>query len=292
MKEIAEFVSDDGILERRVPQGGWSAPSSVVLDDSEKWLLWGALKKGRPWTTIKYPKEGILEEFIGLADAEPKDFLRYARKWGVLMRCKHDLSNGLETYGILPHENTCRRCHKLFWNWAENREAYPLPCEPLSLWRKYSLELRAIIRVAGMLRLNQKGRDEDWELLLKPFKKYNFKRRKIDLTLIIQNWARKARLRIMFEWDDYRDPCLTLGGGLLPSLALQMILAVSRTDAIVLCNFCGKPYFPKRTPNPNRRSYCSDCGIKAAWRDAQRERRKKLRSEKSTVLSETRPRRK
>lgn len=277
MKEIAELVRDGGILERRVPQGGWRAPSVVILDKSEKWLLWGALKEGHPWTTVKYPKEGMLEEFIGLADAEPKEILRYARKWGVLMRCKHGRPFALEVVGL--EKETCKKCHLLFMEFVESRDSIPPPTESLSLWRRYSQEIGAILRIAGNLHRGENASDKDWDFILKPYRKlgYSLSKRSYDLGWIIQDWSQKANLKIVFEWNIHQDPLLILGGGLLPNLALQMILAITRTDSMVLCSSCGQPYIPKRAPNPNRRHYCSNCGINAAWRTAQRDRRLKAR---------------
>src|SRR5680860_1663918 len=115
MPEVHEFVGGDGSLERRVSQGGWRAPSVVVLDESKEWLLWGALPEKGPWTSIKHPKEGMLEEFLELGDADPKRILRYSRKWGVLMRCKHGLPFTFEIWGLKAAKNeACGQCHQLF----------------------------------------------------------------------------------------------------------------------------------------------------------------------------------
>ena len=61
------------------------------------------------------------------------------------------------------------------------------------------------------------------------------------------------------------------------ALALQIMLALAGSAGIAICASCGKTFPPSRRPNPNRKSYCKSCGIKAAWRDAQARRRQSQR---------------
>lgn len=58
-------------------------------------------------------------------------------------------------------------------------------------------------------------------------------------------------------------------------IATQLALVVARRRAIALCDGCGRLFEVGRQPRSDRARYCKDCGIKAAWRDAQRRHRAK-----------------
>jgi DNA-directed RNA polymerase subunit RPC12/RpoP len=56
---------------------------------------------------------------------------------------------------------------------------------------------------------------------------------------------------------------------LIGAVAVQLLFDCSRTDGLAVCTSCGTPFLPgPRRPRRDRNIYCSDCGIKAASRDA------------------------
>jgi hypothetical protein len=65
--------------------------------------------------------------------------------------------------------------------------------------------------------------------------------------------------------------------GLGSALALQIMTLACQSRGIAICSGCAGPFTPKRRPSPTRESYCPKCGTRAAWRDAQRRRRQRLR---------------
>ena len=281
------------ILERMVPSGSWLAPNSVELDKKKKGLYWGAIpREGKKWMEFRTPKEGMLEEFVQLANSSPEKILRYAKRWGVLMRCPHGLPFALDTQGIEVSE-LCQRCWAKFSKWLvvdpEERVSFePIPVrEPIDLWRRYAREAQSILGLATDLHRDRLGSTEDWGVLLKQYDSDHHlaKRRKAlptsliaqraDLAKIIQRWPNQGKVRILFKWNADQEPEITYGGGFLGALAIQIMLAVSRAHSFVICSACGTPFAPKRKPNPNRRRYCNQCGKQAAWRDAKRVERQK-----------------
>jgi len=76
-------------------------------------------------------------------------------------------------------------------------------------------------------------------------------------------------VRPRLDWSTPK-PAVQLGGyGLIGALAVQLLFDCSRTDGLAVCTSCGTPFLPgPRRPRRDRNIYCSDCGIKAATRDA------------------------
>jgi hypothetical protein len=89
------------------------------------------------------------------------------------------------------------------------------------------------------------------------------------LSMVLDKWVERGGVRpSVFLRDERRS--IRLGGyGLLGALAVQLVFDVCRTDGLAVCSSCGTPYLPpKRRPRQDRNSYCPDCGLKAALRDA------------------------
>ena len=89
------------------------------------------------------------------------------------------------------------------------------------------------------------------------------------LSMVLDKWVERGGVRpSVFLRDERRS--IRLGGyGLLGALAVQLVFDVCGTDGLAVCSSCGTPYLPpKRRPRQDRNSYCPDCGLKAAVRDA------------------------
>ena len=77
------------------------------------------------------------------------------------------------------------------------------------------------------------------------------------------------RRRPRLEWGT-GNPQVQLGGdGLIGALAVQLFFACSQTGGLALCASCGTPFLPTgRRRRKDLNAYCSECGLKAALRDA------------------------
>jgi hypothetical protein len=89
------------------------------------------------------------------------------------------------------------------------------------------------------------------------------------LAEVLNNWLELAGVRPRLDWSAAK-PAVQLGGhGLIGALAVQLLVDFSRTDGLAVCTSCGTPFLPgPRRPRRDRNIYCSDCGLKAATRDA------------------------
>ena len=119
-----------------------------------------------------------------------------------------------------------------------------------------------------------------------------------DISVAVNGWLELGHVLPLFSWGGTGPALVTLGArvswfnresqaewlpnmpllqgtSLFGALAVQLLMAVSRTGGLAICSGCGAPYVPKRRPNPRRRRYCPQCGLKAAWRDAQAAQRRR-----------------
>jgi hypothetical protein len=81
--------------------------------------------------------------------------------------------------------------------------------------------------------------------------------------------AQGGRLRRVMAAGTDRDH-----GGLFAALAAELLSVIPEPWGVFLCTSCGVVTIPQRRPSRGRR-YCEKCGIRAAWRDAQRRFRAK-----------------
>lgn len=281
--ELAGMLrSDLTSLERPVPNGGWYAPTVVHLDKTANWIIWGDLPKHpRPWMQERRPGPRMLEDFIRLSEATAERFLEYAGQWGVLMHCEHGLSYGL------VRDPGCNKCQIAFTKLIE--QGSPLLQEPVALWRQYAREMKSILNLAAALHKEEKTNMEDWRVILSRYPDdYYLKKmskpqsqslvnQQSHLASVIRDWALHADVQILFNWNPYQSPSITLGGNLLAALVIQLMCAVRRIDGLAICSYCGQPFLPT-----NRRSrYCPNCGIHAAWQKASQKYRTTIHYKKN-----------
>jgi hypothetical protein len=86
------------------------------------------------------------------------------------------------------------------------------------------------------------------------------------LTGAVRQWLEMGDVAVAFSWT--KVPAIRFGSySLFGALALQVALAVARSQGLAVCMSCGRAYPPTRRPAPNRNNYCQDCGKAAAKRD-------------------------
>jgi hypothetical protein len=96
------------------------------------------------------------------------------------------------------------------------------------------------------------------------------------VTFAVNSWLDWGRARPHVVWNSPTPTIeLTTGGlleadRLLGALALQLAYAVARSEGVATCFACGRFYTPRRRPAARRRSFCPDCGLRAAWRTSKR----------------------
>ena len=211
---------------------------------------------------------GMFQTFIELDGKDAEAYCAYASRWGVFRLCKHDLPHmhnwptGTNKWGCRPRGTTLRQ-----W-------------EPLGLWRKVVAQFRACLAITAAIQMEKKGSADAWRALGHDAPPSQLSKRTTMLRSTINGVLYLGGVHPGLEYVDgsFRTMFQTAGGNLFGALALQLLLAVSRTDGLAHCSACGNPFvFTGRRPNPNRRCYCPSCGLPAAQRDASRAYRARLR---------------
>jgi hypothetical protein len=260
--QTAGLSSEKFALHRPVPTGCYYIPDVQ-------------LRRGRLyWSTARRihevrPGPGLLEGFVALADAPAEDILTYARKWGVLEICRHNLPVGHKS--CVPRR--ARGAGGGFW-------------EPIESWRQLARAARAVLNIAAQVDRGRKGAPENWETLMgfkeikrSPLMEFADARHKLAFVL---NWLiGAAQIRPFVDavrsgWGLRYDGWTQMGGLLFANIVMQLMLAVTHTEDIAHCSGCGDAFLPTRRPNPNRRSYCPKCREAGVpLRDAARDYRRR-----------------
>jgi hypothetical protein len=236
----------------------WLVPPDVRLDGEK--LCYGEFGRGVS-SRGNPPTVKLLTDFLALADAPPGQIERYAKRCGVLGLCQHQADQNSPL--VLGHQycpdlgdEPCRFLH----------------AEPLESWRRYARLFRALLDQAAILRKRRRLRtrskrahDEVEELL-----------RHCDWVVRYFGCLRPVLVVENGKFD------IKLGGrflstGLTAALTTQLLFTLAGALDIRPCSSCGKLFFLRRRPRKGENSYCLNCGIRAAWRDASRRKREAAR---------------
>jgi len=275
-----------GGVDRPVPPGEWLR--LPIWGTAKGYLLYGrhpyhfppGHKSGNPRLPKAKASPGLLNGFVTLAEASDDAIVKFAKRWGPLALCeKHGLP-----YTHLPVKG--KWCGQLktrvvsFRDEKLGRMVKGEGCrESLASWREYAGQARATLSLAANIHQERLGNLEDWskfpgyEKVVESIRKSESKKRALRqeqwlLGQVINDWLRWGTVAPKFEWDT-DTPRLTLSGTWLAgALALQLAMAVSRTEGLAFCSNCGRGYVPTRRPRVNVRNYCEDCGRSAAMRYA------------------------
>jgi hypothetical protein len=222
----------------------------------------------------------LLSQFLDLCDAADEKVLRYARRYGALGLGRRDESD----------------IHRFL--------------EPVTIWRGLAHQFRALLNIGAKLNQSTRPTRDDWMELdgtryergLVP-KPWEFTGRegaylaRHELQILLRSLIDRFKVRPRIWWNhqinqwqidlDSAGPSSNLPG----LLTIQLMLTLADKDGFAVCSACHRSYIPKRRPNPERRNYCPNCGIRASWKDAARERRARLREErKGNAQKKTRKR--
>lgn len=261
----------------------WREAERIQVGDW--WVLDGAI--ARRAILIRQDAEkkgrGILDEFLRLCDASDQAILDYARTWGVLELCAHNLPARHE-FSIhnalrLPKPLAVRSSPHVP-NPANLRACLPTRTEPLSTWRFFSAQCKALLNIAGDLQRARAGRDVDWNNLLRPgiHPGPSVAAERLCLRDAVDGWLQLGHIKPTV--DDVSGALTWTGADLFGELAVQVALAVNAMDGRVFCIVCGKPYQPKRRVTRRGFNYCPDpnCQRQASAQRAQRYRNRKRSS--------------
>jgi hypothetical protein len=254
------------------------------------------------------PGPTLLEEFVRLADGPDMAIANYARKWGVLGICRHGLPRTHRRTAVGTHSD----CNLLLY---ESDSNFPdqMGWEPLEAWRDFALKAQSILDVAAVLYEGGVVEDEKvacgFEDVFPVEKHLPFERRRRiqmdSLSVEINAWLAVGDVRCLISPNGLKGLSVTFGSArwswapserkirmfnnvdcqgttLFGALGVQLLMAASRQRGLAVCAECGKQYSPSRRPDPNRNSYCADCGINAAQRAASRRYRARVKRKRKS----------
>ena len=264
-----------------VPIGQIRAPPlGKVLDTSIAGLATRSERRKPP---------DLLERFCLIAESEDTDaaIVAFARRWGLLGLCEH----GLPSEGLCNGHSTCTPCG---WTGTESFDH----------WRRLARAFESMLRIGLALNRGKPGENADWELaadglcgdageellghwwaegIAPRLNDVEITRRttkglrvaRIDYAILMQRLIEISHLQPEFgisgrNWNIEMGSTESMSN--MPAiLTAQLILRVGSSGKQIKCSACRRWFIPRR----NQRMYCDRCGIRAAWRAADRKRRAK-----------------
>lgn len=270
--------------------GTWQVPSGFKIEP-------GCLTWQQPGGRLVTSSTMMLDEFVLLTDADDRDILRFARRWGVLAICAQ--------HG-LPSSHLPRR----YIEWLNGEGALCRPAggiaspfyEPLSAWRYYAAVAVSVLDISARLgaATPRPGPEKLWEPLIdflpggivpgvvggrlaveRARRLAPVNEQRSLLAEVVQRWLTLGDVQVQYAWRGDR-PHFDLGGGnLFGALGTQLALAVARKDGLAICDECGCFFVPKRAARPGAPRRCPNCRDRAAKRESARRRRARERGDSS-----------
>jgi len=209
----------------------------------------------------------VLPRFVGLAQADTRAILAFARTHGVLGLCKHGRP--------AVHREDCMG---MFAESESYEEPTEWQAEPLTHWRRYATVAGEMVRMSSMI---HKGEFVDNNLgglaardSLPIFElSFDFKSPHEALEHMVNVWLDEGVVRPTFEWskEGGRPRVILAGFGLFGAIGVELLFRCAGAANMEFCTGCGKMYLrEKRRPRVGQDNYCLDCGRKAAVREAKR----------------------
>lgn len=274
----------------------WSCVAEVSL--RKRWLVWkqappkrigdhwifdGELAREAILTRHQAEQggRGILDEFIVLCYRDDSAILKYARTWGVLELCAHNLPSchdfAIGAPLLLPPPIAIPSAGIHHWFHADPRQCTPTGREPLATWSHFSQQARALLNIAADLHRERLGSGDDWNRVLQDgvSPAPSLEAHRSCLRDAIEAWLKLGRIKPTI--DDLTVWLTWTGADLFGELAVQIALAAKALDGQVLCVACGKEYQPKRLVIRRGFNYCPKikCQRQAAAQRAKRYRDRK-----------------
>ena len=291
MEQKRQMELGDVFPDRPMQSGRVFVPEDICL--AGDFLTWGWVPfSGERGVTYRQAKPGMLADFIRLDCATDEKILAYARKWGILGLCQHGLPCSHNQYrdGLLDGVQPCLPV--LVTPRPREGSAFRL-LEPLAAWRMWSRKAQSIINIGARLNQGKIARVEDWQVLkdlrdsglgetaYEPFME-TVANARTELTRELDGWISMGQVRPRIGWRNDRArfslDAVSSGPNLFGLLALNIAVAIAAGEGekgLAVCSSCGSSYIPSRRPDPNRRNYCYQCGLKAAQRFASRRYRRR-----------------
>jgi hypothetical protein len=198
---------------------------------------------------------GVLDEFVELAEGNDSKILEYARTWGVLELCQH----GLPYMHGRPHEHfRLPPPDPAFRRRKPTSKCLPLGIERLAVWRFFSRQANALLRIAASLQQEKLGDSSDWALVLRDrvSPKGNVESHRDCWADVVDSWMTLGDVRPHIDLISHSITWARTD--LFGELAVQLALVGVRADGQVHCTNCGRVYAPRKQIVRGGVHYCPD----------------------------------
>jgi transposase-like protein len=292
--DLAGLTDRSGSLGRPVAAGEILVPRDVRLDGD--FVTWAnPLRSGH---YVK-PSRAVLDRFLRLRDAPPEATLKFVREWGplqlwaALARQVPDFDfarDGTRLVRIAERMFATRFADGLGFSGRGLSFGSSLLVagrwgEPLSVYRAVAGFVGQLVDEVALIHSDQLL-PKDWEARY-PQPKYcgNASHGRDCAFFLVEHWVdRLLRLGGVSFAPEYsktlrRWRIIVRFPGVLGAIAMQLLLLVTRSDALLVCCGCGQPYVrdgSSRRPKPGQSNYCGECGRTAAARAAKRRWRERV----------------
>lgn len=200
-------------------------------------------------------RTACLNVFIRLASRpDPSKVLAFARRWGVLGICEHDLPASHSP--LTRQRGPGGHCYPRGYYESSFSGGF----DPLRCWHSYAAQALAILKVAESLRHQRQPNPGDWETAFSrsysPASNSPLNTRMM-LMQVVNRWLEWGDVRPQAAWsNDGKSLTLTLGtvgagmhpgGNLFGLLAIQLAATVAGARGIEFCGYCGDAFTPQRS---------------------------------------------
>lgn len=251
-------------LDRPVNTGSWPVPPHAEV--SEGWVRWPGVGG-----TQRDSADGLLDDFLDLADATAADVTRFVTRWGPLGLCAQHGEPVTHTVHAWPWSREVPvafdrgdPCDIRRVGRVDHLDGH-IFAEPADGYRRMAKFVRGLLVIAAELHRGRVPDSSVWEAagITAPEPDYTGDLDDVArLTVGGHVWSllELGRVRVSFHWQGERPEVHLRGAGsVLGPLAIQAAFAVSRSDGLAVCVGCGRPYTPTRRPREGQRTYCPQC---------------------------------
>lgn len=288
--DLAGFTGPESLLGRYIHGGTILVPGTIKTTGSG--LYWEVSPASR-W--IEAPK-GLIDKFIGLRDKDGDAILKFAQQFGVLWPfARNAWSRGLERFE--DWLDVARRAWAVVELATFVQAGEPVPAAALDVLCTSGegggghMDVRVLDADVSIPIWRQgDGRIFNFPYYRRPTSEDEiaaWNEHGINIVAAeVSEWMQFGGVSLALTADQGTwELSVSFQGRLLGALALQLALAVSRSDVPFTCSECGKVYIRgrdegqsrrRRRPNPGWRNFCPECGRKAAVRAADERRRRTI----------------
>jgi hypothetical protein len=275
--ELAGMTDESGHLDRPIDAGAYLVPAKVSLRG--QMITWS-----EAFGDLRTPNGNLLDDFVALSGAPPKQILEFVRKWGPLdvidhvRRLHYELRSLRAARGFAKSLLGC---------------SIPTPEAPRTesclVYAAFANHIQQLLNLAAEIYYTQ---DESHWLARFPYHceecACGIERARQNVEDGIQRLLWLGEVSFSLQWEGDQWQIEVWFADLVGAIAVKLMLAVARADSLYTCYGCKQAYLRsaqvgsdgithRRRPRPDQRNYCGGCGRKKALLDAKRRNRQKHR---------------